>query len=72
MSLLNYKYGWNLTIDELIKWAKEILKLEANYNLKTKFTKRKQGLPTFFSEEELPVVRRKFDIHTNELENLWH
>ena len=52
--MINARYGWNLTLDDLTKYGQKILKAERDFNLLAGFTKQHDRLPDFFREKKLP------------------
>jgi aldehyde:ferredoxin oxidoreductase len=70
--MLNARYGWNLTLDDLTKYGQEILKAERDFNLAAGFTKQHDRLPDFFREKKLPPHNTVFDIPDEQQDQVYN
>ncbi|MHA1795943.1 MAG: aldehyde ferredoxin oxidoreductase [Promethearchaeia archaeon] len=72
VKLLNAKYGWNLTPNELINWSKSWLKMEIDYNTKVGL-KSVDNFPSFIEKECLEDnSKRIWDVSREDLEHIWN
>ncbi|QNB45189.1 aldehyde ferredoxin oxidoreductase [Thermanaerosceptrum fracticalcis] len=67
VELINARYGWDLTTEDLEKIARDNLSLERAFNEKAGFTKVHDRLPEHFYEEENPATGTVFDITEEDL-----
>ncbi|MCF2140700.1 MAG: aldehyde ferredoxin oxidoreductase [Candidatus Lokiarchaeota archaeon] len=71
VTLLNAKFGWNLTPEKLIEWSKTWLKIERDYNEKVGLSPVDQ-FPEFMINEPLEDNQeRRWDVSDIELEDYW-
>ncbi len=66
LKILNAKYGWNWTFEDLIAYGKEILRTEHEFN-KRAGVPQINRLPDFFYAEPLPPTNNKHDISADSL-----
>jgi aldehyde:ferredoxin oxidoreductase len=69
--MLNAKYGWNLTLDDVTEFGKQILRTEREFNRAAGFTASDDRLPAFFSEEPLTPHNVVFDVTDEELDQVF-
>lgn len=67
VDMLNAKFGWKLTGDDVSGLGKRILTMEVDFNRRAGITEAADRLPEFFSEEELPPHNTTFDFTPDEL-----
>jgi len=70
VDLVNARFGWDITKEDLVQIARENMILEREYNRKAGFTEAHDRLPEHFYEEENPVTGTVFDITEEDLEKL--
>ncbi len=71
IQLLNARYGWNLTPEELIDWSKSWILLERNFN-DVEGLPAVDNLPQFMLMEQLEDnPDRKWDVSAEELNDYW-
>jgi aldehyde:ferredoxin oxidoreductase len=68
--MLNAQYGWNLTLDDVTEFGKQILKTEMEFNKAAGFTASDDRLPEFFSKEPLTPHNVVFDVTDEELDQV--
>lgn len=68
--LINARFGWDMTVDELKNIARCNLILEKDYNRKAGFTIAHDRLPEYFYEEKNPSTGTVFDINEEFIEKL--
>ncbi|MBS4021315.1 MAG: aldehyde ferredoxin oxidoreductase [Dethiobacter sp.] len=68
--LINARFGWNLTLEDLEKICRDTLNLEKEFNSKAGFTKAHDRLPEHFYEEENPATGTVFDLYEEDLSEL--
>jgi aldehyde:ferredoxin oxidoreductase len=69
--MLNAQYGWNLTLDDVTEYGKQILRTEKEFNQAAGFTSSNDRLPAFFTEEPLPPHNVVFDVTNEELDQVY-
>jgi len=68
--MLNAQYGWNLTLDDVTEYGKQILRTEREFNRSAGFTASDDRLPEFFSKEPLTPHHVVFDVTDEELDQV--
>jgi len=68
--MLNAQYGWNLTLDDVTEYGKQILRTERGFNRSAGFTASDDRLPEFFSKEPLTPHHVVFDVTDEELDQV--
>jgi aldehyde:ferredoxin oxidoreductase len=66
--MINARYGWNLTLDDVMSHGKEIMKGERAFNEAAGFTSVHDRLPDFFKEKKLPPHNTVFDVPDEEMD----
>ncbi len=69
--MLNAQYGWNLTLDDVTEFGKQILRTERDFNAAAGFTASDDRLPEFFSKEPLSPHNVVFDVGDEELDQVF-
>jgi len=69
--MLNAQYGWNLTLDDVTEFGKQILRTEIEFNRAAGFTASDDRLPEFFSKEPLAPHHVVFDVSDEELDQVF-
>ncbi len=70
VDMVNAKYGWSITGDDIFALGRKILKMEKDFNTGAGFTSVHDRLPEFFLEEKLPPHDTVFDIPGEELDRV--
>lgn len=70
VDLINARYGWNVTTDDLVNLGRANMILEREFNRKAGFSSAHDRLPEHFYEEKNPVTGKVFDITEENLEKL--
>jgi len=68
--MLNARFGWNLTADDLASQAQKILETECSFNRAAGFDKSDDRLPEFFLEKKLATHDVVFDVPDEELDRV--
>jgi len=68
--MINARYGWDLTMDDVTKYGQDILKAEIDFNRRAGFTKEHDRLPEFFVKESLEPHNVVFDVSEDELDQV--
>ncbi len=68
--MLNARYGWNMSLDDVTEHGKAILKAEREFNGGAGFTRLDDRLPDFFKEEALEPHGVVFDVPDEALDEL--
>jgi aldehyde:ferredoxin oxidoreductase len=66
--MMTARYGWNLSIEDWMEWAKGIFKTERGFNQAAGFTAADDRLPEFFTKEPLAPHNTVFDVPPDELD----
>lgn len=69
--VLNAQHGLNLSLEDLRKMGKTVLKEERAFNEKAGFTKAADRLPEFFKEEPSPPSGLVFNVSDSEIDSFW-
>jgi len=67
VDLLNGRYGWGWTVEDLERAEEDLLRTEREFNRRAGFTEAHDRLPEIFSREPLPPHNAVFDIPAEEL-----
>jgi len=67
VDLLNGRYGWGWTVEDLEQAEEDLLRTEREFNRRAGFTEAHDRLPEIFSREPLPPHNAVFDIPAEEL-----
>lgn len=67
VDMLNAKFGWSLTGDDVTSLGKRILTMEVDFNRRAGITEAADRLPEFFEEEPVPPHNTTFDFTHEEL-----
>jgi len=70
-TLLNARYGLNLTDADVVEVAKKTLKDELKFNEKAEINKIHARYPDFVRTEALPPTNNVFDVEDAELDRVW-
>jgi aldehyde:ferredoxin oxidoreductase len=71
IGMLNGRYGWNLTADDVAALGKKILKVERDFNERAGFSNVDDRLPEFFKEEKLPPHNLTFLVPDGDLDKVY-
>ena len=71
VDMLNAKYGWSLTTNDVGSIGQSILATERAFNHKAGLTEASDVLPDFFIDEYLPPHNTRFDISKEELQGVF-
>jgi aldehyde:ferredoxin oxidoreductase len=68
VEMLNAKYGWRWTTEDLLNLGKKILKTERIFNMQAGFSREDDRLPEFMQQESLPPHNTTFGVKNPELD----
>lgn len=68
VDMLNAKFDWHLTGDDVTNLGKKILTMEVEFNRRAGLGKATDRLPDFFMDEKLPPHNTTFDFTDKELQ----
>ncbi len=68
LDMVNAKYGWSLTADDVAALGKKILTTEHDFNVRAGFNQADDRLPDFFKREKLPPHNVVFDVSDADLD----
>ncbi len=68
--MLNARYGWKMTLDDVTKHGQAILRVERAFNKAAGFTSLDDRLPDFFLEKKLAPHNVVFDVPNDQLDQL--
>ena len=66
--MLNAKFGWSLTGDDVTSLGKRVLTTEVDFNRRAGIGEALDRLPDFFMDEKLPPHETTFDFTDKELQ----
>lgn len=72
VDMLNAKYGWQLTGDDVVTLGQRVLSTEVDFNRRAGITEAADHLPDFFTDEPLPPHNTTFDITPDELKTTFN
>ena len=72
VDMLNAKFGWQLTGDDVVTLGQRILSTEIDFNRRAGITQAADVLPDFFTDEKLPPHNTTFDITHDELKTVFN
>ena len=72
VDMLNAKFGWKLTGDDVVSLGQRILSTEIDFNRRAGITQAADVLPDFFTDEKLPPHNTTFDITHEELKTVFN
>ena len=72
VDMLNAKFGWKLTGDDVVTLGQRILSTEVDFNRRAGITQAADVLPDFFVDEKLPPHNTTFDITHDELKTVFN
>ena len=70
VGMINSRYGWEMTVQNLMEMGMEILRRERLFNSQAGFTQKDDRLPEFFYNEKLPPHNHTFDVPDDEIDGL--
>ena len=72
VDMLNAKFGWKLTGDDVVTLGQRVLSTEIDFNRRAGITQAADVLPDFFTDEKLPPHNTTFDITHEELKTVFN
>ena len=72
VDMLNAKYGWQLTGDDVVTLGQRILSTEIDFNRRAGITEAADHLPDFFVDEPVAPHNTTFDIPHEELKTVFN
>lgn len=69
-AMLNARYGWRLTAQDVEEMSREVLRVEREFNRRAGFTEAHDRLPEWFEEEPLPPHGTVFDVSCADLDSV--
>ncbi len=72
VDMLNAKFGWKLTGDDVITLGQRVLSTEVDFNRRAGIPEAAAHLPDFFSDEPVPPHNTTFDITPEELKTTFN
>jgi aldehyde:ferredoxin oxidoreductase len=68
VAMLNARYGWSLTVDDVPAVGQKVLEMELDFNRRAGFNKAMDRVPDFFRREPLRPHSEVFDVSDEELD----
>jgi len=68
--LINARYGWSLTLDDITALGRKVLAVERGFNAAAGFSAADDRLPDFFQEEPLAPHNVVFDVSDADLDSV--
>lgn len=72
VDMLNAKYGWKLTGDDVVTLGQRVLSTEIDFNQRAGITQAADHLPDFFVDEPVAPHNTTFDITHDELKTVFN
>jgi aldehyde:ferredoxin oxidoreductase len=72
VDMLNAKYGWSFTDDDVASLGKRVLEMEREFNKRAGFNEADDRLPEFFKIEKCPPHNEVFDISDEALDSVFN
>ncbi len=69
--LMNARFGLEMTDDDVMNVAKQLLRDQLAFNTKAQFSEIDTEIPAFFREELIAPTHSVFDVNETEIKNLW-
>jgi aldehyde:ferredoxin oxidoreductase len=71
VDMINGRYGWGWTVQDLEEFNKSVLRMELEFNRLAGFTKADDRLPEYMLEEPLPPHNSVFDVPASEMDAIF-
>jgi aldehyde:ferredoxin oxidoreductase len=68
VDLINGRYGWGWTVEDLTEMQKTVLRVELDFNQQAGLSPAKTRIPEYMSREPLPPHNTVFDVPDEELD----
>ena len=72
VDMLNAKFGWKLTGDDVVTLGQRIISTEVDFNRRAGITEAADHLPDFFTDEPVPPHNTTFDFTPEELQTTFN
>jgi len=69
--LMNARFGLNMTEEDVVDVAKQLLREQLAFNEKAQFSKIDTTIPAFFREELIAPTSSVFDVNESDVKSLW-
>jgi aldehyde:ferredoxin oxidoreductase len=69
--LLNGRYGWGMTVHDVLSLAHEVIMTEREFNRRAGASEELHPMPEFMQDEPLPPNNVVFDVPMAEMQKLW-
>ena len=69
--LINGRYGWNVSIEDVKKMSADMLEMEREFNRKAGVPDEQTNIPEFMAEERLMPTDSVYDIPKDEMMKVW-
>jgi aldehyde:ferredoxin oxidoreductase len=69
--MLNARYGWEFTLDDITKYGQATLQAERTFNEAAGLSNKEDRLPDYFTREKLPPHDAVFDVPDEELDQVF-
>jgi aldehyde:ferredoxin oxidoreductase len=70
-NLLNGRYGWDMTVRDVLSLAHEVIMTEREFNRRAGASEEFHPIPEFMQDEPLPPNNVVFDVPMAEMQALW-
>ena len=70
-NLLNGRYGWGMTMKDVMALAHEVLMTEREFNARAGVSDEFRPIPEFMRDEPLPPNNVVFDVPASEMQGMW-
>jgi len=70
--LINARYGWDMTVDDLIGKTKAFLKKELDFNERAGVGFKPNDMPEFIKNEDVPPTGHRWEFTDDDLKGFWN
>jgi aldehyde:ferredoxin oxidoreductase len=71
VDMLNGRFGWDWTIEDLDRANRQVIKTEIEFNRRAGITAKDHRIPEYMREEPLPPHNAVFDVPDTELDSIF-
>ncbi len=70
-NLLNGRYGWGMTVKDVMALAHDVIMTEREFNTRAGVSEEFRPIPEFMRDEPLPPNNVVFDVPASEMQGMW-
>lgn len=69
--LLEGRYGWKMTVKDVVALAWDVIRTEREFNARAGVSEEFNPIPEFMADEPLPPFNAVFDVPMDEMKSMW-